>query len=48
MVNKVEYIMPAVHEKMMTPAALRVRAMQIIPDCSRFIQNPMQMINYKR
>ena len=31
MVNRVEYMMPAVHEKMMTPTLLRDVAMQIIP-----------------
>ena len=31
MVKSVEYITPAVHEKIMTPTGLRVRAISIIP-----------------
>lgn len=35
MVNRVEYIIPAVHEKTMTPTAFLVRAIRIIPDALR-------------
>lgn len=31
MVKRVEYMMPAVHEKMITPAAFLVNAIKIIP-----------------